>query len=237
MKYVASMIKEANQINLGFPELSVLSKVHKNAEEWVDRANVALRSKISLHELESLVETGKKLPLGLTGTLEKLTSRFKQASEWIDSLRLEIPCPLESMNAIGSNIDADHLAQWLSKMLESIQNDNEVFEIAIDLSVQGSRLHVEINILHLLQTAIDSRNWSMKAKKWVPSGGDQYKRGKIEDLRDHLEASNAIIQKANALTDGKSEWSLDFEEEISSIVQKSDDWHEKVSISMNLLFH
>ncbi len=231
------MIKEANQINLGFPELSVLSKVHRNAEEWVDRANVALRSKISLHELESLVETGQKLPLGLTGTLEKLTSRFKQACEWINNLRLEIPCPLESINATGSNIDDYYLAQWLSKMLESIQNDDELFDIAIDLSAQGSRLPVEINILQLLQTAIDSRNWSAKAKKWVPSSGDQYKRGKIEDLRDHLEAASTIVQKANTLTDGKSEWNLNFAEEVSLIVQRSDDWYEKVSTSIHLLFY
>ena len=228
------MIKEANQINLGFPELSVLNKVHRNAEEWVDRASVALRSKISLTELESLVETGQKLPLGLTGTLEKLTSRYKQACEWITRLRKEVPCPLESMNASGNDLDAGHHAEWLLKMHESIQNgDDDFFSVIIDLSAQGSRLPVEINMLHLLQTAIDSRNWSMKAKRWVPSSGDQFKRGKINDLRDHLESATAIVQKAKMLTDGKSDLRLDFEEDVSTIVQKAEEWYEKVSIYLS----
>ena len=56
MKLIKSMIKEANKINLSFHELSLLSKVHRHAEEWMDRANVALRSKISLNELESLIK-------------------------------------------------------------------------------------------------------------------------------------------------------------------------------------
>ena len=29
------MIREANKINLSFPELSILSKVHKDAEDWI----------------------------------------------------------------------------------------------------------------------------------------------------------------------------------------------------------
>jgi FtsZ-binding cell division protein ZapB len=223
------MIREANQINLGFPELSVLSKVHRNAEEWVDRASVALRSKISLDELESLVETGEKLPLGLTGTLEKLSSRYKQACEWIAKLRVEIPCPLESLNASGSNLDIDHRAEWLLKMLESIKDDDETFNVIIDLSAQGSRLPTEIDIVQLLQTAIDSRNWSLKAKKWVPNSGDQFKRGKIDDLRDHLESAETIIKMAEMLTDGKIDWCLDFEKDVSNIVEKADEWYEKVS--------
>ena len=228
------MIKEANQIDLGFPELSVLSKVHKHAEEWVDRASVALRSKISLKELESLVEMGQKLPLGLTGILEKLTSRYKLACEWIAKLKDEIPCPSESNSASCSDLDDELRAKWLLKMMESMKNeDDETMSIIIDLAAQGLRLPVEIDVLQLLQTAIDSRNWSVKAMKWLPSSCDQYKRGKIDDLQEHLNSAEIILKRAKMLTDGKYEWQLDYQEEISNIVQKADEWYERVRTSMH----
>ncbi len=231
MKTIGSMIKEANRINLGFPELSLLSKVHRNAEEWMDRANVALRSKISLVELESLVETGEKMPLGLTTTLEKLKSRFKQACEWIMELKEQVPCPLESVSPSGCNLDAGNRAEWLLRMRQVLQNgeDEDVAAALVTLSAEGSRLSVEINIWQLLQTAIDARNWSQKAKRWVPSSGDQFRRGKIEDINDHLDGSNAISSRANALTDGKCDWDLEYAKELQSIVDEADDWFERVS--------
>jgi len=224
------MIKEANKINLGFPELSLLSKVHRNAEEWTDRANVALRSKISLVELESLVNMGENMPLGLTGTLEKLKSRYKQACDWISALKEEVPCPLESLSGSGCDLDAGNRAEWLSRMRETLQNgeDNKVSTLT-ELSSQGARLPVEVEFLQLLQTSIDARNWSQKAKRWCPSSGEQFKRGKIEDLQDHLEGADAIVEKAKHLTDGKLEWHLDCADELSSIVDKATAWFEKVS--------
>lgn len=224
------MIKEANQINLGFPELSVLSKVHRDAEEWVDRASVALRSKIPFSELESLVEMGQKLPLGLTATLEKLTERYESACEWIDQLKEEIPCPTDNQDDSCTVLDGNTRAKWLGKMLRYIENDDdkERINVVIDLADEGTRLPVDINVLQLLQTAIDSRNWSIKAKKWLPRSGEQYKRGKIEELEDHLDEAGVIINNAKMLTDGKCVWELDFKADISEIVLKAEKWFEKV---------
>lgn len=223
------MIKEANQINLGFPELSVLSKVHRSAEEWVDRASVALRSKISLHELESLVNIGRTLPLGLTGTLDKLTLRLESACEWVDELKKEIPCPCDSMTSY-SDIDANVRVKWLLKMLETIKNGGDKMKkIIVDLAAEGSKLPVEINALQLLQVAIDSRNWSLKAKKWIPNSCDQFRRGKIDDLRDHLESAEVIVKKANMLTDDKSNWNFEYQKDVSLIVTEADEWYDKVS--------
>lgn len=228
VKYLASMIKDANKINLGFPELSLLSKVHKNAEEWIDRANVALRSKISLAELQDLVHLGDKLPLGVTTTLDKLRSRLNSAIEWIADLKEVVPCPLESLSECGTELDARLKAEWFMKMWEVLRKEKDDDATSLkELSTTGARLPVEVEFVHLLQTAIDGRNWSLKAKRWVPSSGDQFRRGKIDDLMDHLEFSKTIIAKFNKLTDDLVDWKLDYSDELQGIVDKAEIWYEK----------
>jgi hypothetical protein len=106
---------------------------------------------------------------------------------------------------------------------------DDTISALVELLSQGSRLPVEIDFLQLLQTAIDARNWSQKARRWVPSAGDQFKRGKIEDLQDHLDSSNDIIKKAKQLTDGKTEWQLDYADELQSTVDIAETWFETVS--------
>ena len=59
VRFVSGLIKQANRIDLAFPELFTLTGVHRRAEEWMDRASVAVRSTVSHDELEALVETGK----------------------------------------------------------------------------------------------------------------------------------------------------------------------------------
>jgi len=228
VKYLASMIKDANKINLGFPELSLLSKVHKNAEEWIDRANVALRSKISLAELQDLVHLGDKLPLGVTTTLDKLRSRLNSAIEWIADLKDIVPCPLESLSECGTELDTRYKAEWFMKMWDILRKEkDEDAKRLKELSTTGARLPVEVEFVHLLQTAIDGRNWSLKARRWAPSSGDQFRRGKIDDLMDHLEFSKTIISKFTKLTDGLVEWKLDYSDELQGIVDKAEMWYEK----------
>ena len=223
------MIKEANEINLAFPELSVLSKVHKDAEDWVDRASVAMRSKISVHELKKLVVMGQKLPLGLTATLDKLTTRYEQACTWIARLKIEVPSPFENVDSTGSNLDVNHLYSWLESMLDSLKDENEekVDEL-MNLAVEGSRLSVDIDLLQLLQIAIDSKNWSTKAENWLPGAG---KKGKIDDLIEHVDHAQKIAERVQTITNGEKEWSLKYEKEINEIVQKAGLWHEKVNLN------
>ncbi len=225
------MIKEANKINLSFQELSLLSKVHRHAEEWMDRANVALRSKISLSELESLVKTGEEMPLGLTGSLEKLQSRYKQACDWVQALNAEVPCPVESVGTSGCQLDPENRAEWLARMLKTLKSgSDETVSSLAELSSQASRLPVEIDFLHLLQNATDARNWSQKARRWVPSARDDFKRGKIEDLHDHLDSAVDIVRRAKQLTDGKAEWELDYADELQATVDIAETWFETVSV-------
>lgn len=226
------MIKEANEINLGFPELSVLSKVHKDAEDWVDRASIAMRSKISVRELEKLVDMGQKLPLGLTATLDKLTTRYEQACTWIARLKIEVPSPFENIDSTGSNLDVNHLYDWLKAMLHSLKDENkEKVDELINLAAEGSRLSVDIDLLKLLQIAIDSKNWSTKAENWLPGAGANFKKGKIDDLIEHADEAQMIVEKVETLTNGEKEWSLKYEKEIREIVEKASSWHEKVNLN------
>jgi len=229
VKYIASMIKEANRINLGFPELSILSKVHRNAEEWMDRAAVAIRSKISLNELESLVQSGERMPVRLSGPLEKLRSRYDQAFEWVATLKELVACPLERTSESGCDLDTINCAVWLNSMRKSLDDGNEdKAKTLVDLAAQGSRLPVDVMFLQLLQTAIDSRNWSQKAKRWIPcASGNNFKRGKIGDLMDHLKGAHGIHEKIRKLTDGKHQWQLECEKSLQAIVQKAEEWFEK----------
>ena len=64
----------------------------------------------------------------------------------------------------------------------------------------------------------------------MPSSGDEFKRGKIEDLQDHLDAAETIMDRLEQLTGGKAEWTLEFEEELQNIVDKADEWFETVSL-------
>jgi len=72
LKFISTLIKEANKIDLMFPEMLTLTGAHKKAEEWMDRASIAVRTTISFQELESLVSTGKELPIDVSDLLEKL---------------------------------------------------------------------------------------------------------------------------------------------------------------------
>mmetsp|Transcript_11570 Transcript_11570/g.21629 ORF Transcript_11570/g.21629 Transcript_11570/m.21629 type:complete len:2140 (-) Transcript_11570:138-6557(-) len=227
VKNIGSMIKEANKINLSFPELSLLSKVHKDAEEWMDRANVALRSKISLKELESLVKKGEQMPLGLTGALDKLQSRYKEACEWISDLKEAVPCPIEDISASGCDVDADGRAEWFSRMRNTLDfGDEKKVSVLLELSCEGSRLPVDSALFHLLQIAVDARNWSLKAKKWIPTSDGHFKKGKIEDLQDHLENAEVICEQASELTDGKADCRLQYLNELQSIVDNAEQWFE-----------
>jgi hypothetical protein len=232
IKYTSTMIREANKINLSFPELSILSKVNKDAEDWMEKAQVAIRTRISLHELDALVRSGGNLPIDFADVLAKLESRYEQACEWIALLRDIIPCPSEHVSRSAIELDCRVRDEWFERMLEALMELEDEDRIAnlLELSSQGLRLTVELDLLGLLQVAIDAKNWSMKAKRWVPTlSGDQWKRGKLEDIEEHLEQADVIREKRKTMTGRKSEWNLYHEKELEVILSAAEEWLNTVS--------
>lgn len=226
------MIREANKINLSFPELSILSKVHNDAEDWMEKAQLAVRTRISLYELDALVRSGGNMPIDFADVLAKLESRYEQACEWISLLRDIIPCPSEHVSRSAIELDCRARDEWFERMVEGLtaSDDDDRICRLLELSSQGLRLAVEIDLLGLLQVAIDAKNWSMKAKRWVPTlSGDQWKRGKLEDIGEHLQQANIIREKRKTMTGRKSEWNLHYEKELEGILTAAEEWLNAVS--------
>ena len=112
MKFITSLIKEANKVDLAFPELFTLTGVHKKAEEWMDRASVAARTTITFEELESLVTRGEGLPLNVSDVLEKLQKRLTLAIEWMDRIDQIVP-------------KSDDFLVWLKRFRHALEDSNK----------------------------------------------------------------------------------------------------------------
>lgn len=229
IKFIATLIKEANKVDLAFPELLTLTGVHKKAEEWIERASIAARTTISLEELETLVSTGESLPLNVSDVLEKLQKRLKQAQEWI-------MCVSEIVPSSDDNI------VWLKRFRNALEDSDSATQLTNMIS-QGSRIPVDMNCMKLLQIEIDARNWSMKARPWIPENlessdetGVPQKRGKIDDVEEHLDRASTLRDRLWFSDEEKSQWVLDGESELSRMLEMAETWFDKVSFTLYLLF-
>jgi hypothetical protein len=220
IKFISSLIKEANRIDLMFPEMLTLTGVHKKAEEWMDRASIAVRSTISFQELESLVSTGKELPINVSDLLEKLETRMNQAQEWMDRVNVIVP-------------QHEDKFVWLKRIRSALNDRNENAQL-VSLVSDGSRVPVDMDCLKLLQIEIDARNWTMKCLPWIPKSSEEseeksFRRGKVDDVQDHLDKASNLRDRLWFGTDEeKSKWVLEGEEELSDIMELADKWFDKV---------
>ena len=222
MKQVAALVRDANRLKLAFPEATDLLAFHRSTESWVDRANIAVRSKISLTEIKSLIQRGENMPIDLSDYLEKLKSRVAVAEEWIDALKLVVRCPLTTEGTV------DQLA-WLNDMRSALLDSR--YGRLHELASEGSRIPVDVEPLKLLQVELDAKNWSAKANKWVPTGnGNEGKRGKLEDIRDHVDKAELLRDKLTLSEVEKKAWVLEGELALKSIVQAADSWLEEVCL-------
>ncbi|KAL7552739.1 hypothetical protein ACHAWF_015978, partial [Thalassiosira exigua] len=227
IKFVSTLIKQANKIDLAFPELFTLTGVHRKAEEWMDRASIAVRTTISFEELESLVSVGESLPLNVSDVLEKLQNRLKQAQEWMVRVDEIVP-------------KSESYLTWLRRFREAL-GDSEKNAHLLSLLSEGSRIPVTMHCSKLLQIEIDARHWAAKARPWIPQNlvepdgearGPQ-KRGKIDDVNDHLDRASSIRDRIWFGDKEKLEWVLDGESELSEMVQMAQTWFEKYDDIIN----
>lgn len=221
MKQYSSLVREANKIDLAFPEVTALSTVHQAAEQWTDRATIALRSRLSLAELEELVETGNDMPVNLSDLLGKLRSRVDEANSWIEELKEAVPGSETLAKSSSAEFATDRL-EWLGLIRDVFHDeDSDGSKTLLNLASDGSRIPVDIVELQLLQIETDARNWAIKAKKWTEN------KGKIDDLRDHLKRGDVIRNRVNLEKNQKGRWVLDSEDELKAIVKSADKWYKK----------
>jgi hypothetical protein len=230
MKFVSTLIKQANKIDLAFPELLTLTGVHKKAEEWIDRASIAVRTTISYDELESLVATGESLPLNVSDVLEKLQNRLKQAKDWM--MRVEEIVPR-----------SDEYLIWLRRFRHSL-NDSDKNARLLSLLSEASRIPVTMECSKLLQIEIDARHWTMKARPWIPENIGTHgeilaplKRGKIDDVEECLDRASSIRDRLWFGDKEKSEWVLDGESELAQMVEMAESWFNKVRFWRSVFCH
>jgi hypothetical protein len=232
IKFVAALVREATRINLPSPEVWELLQFHRTVELWVDRADIAIRSRLSLVEIETLIDRGEAMPVDLSEYLEKLHARVRTAKDWIDELREEVPYPVHDGGA-----EIDYIA-WMYKIREAAKDDGKrsMHSRLQELSSEGARIPVEIDAVNVLQVELDAKSWSAKARKWIPPTDTtredaSCKRGKLEDLRDHVMKGEAL--RGRLCIKGKEKWVLEGFKELTSIIDAADTWFESVSVALS----
>lgn len=217
---VSALVKDAKRLKFVFPEVVSLVNFHRMMEDWIDRANIAIRSRISLKEIKLLIQRGVSMPLDLSDYLEKLNSRVSLADDWLTSMEQVVPCPLH----VNGKQD---MLQWTADMRLALNEDRmaELHELALD----GSRIPVEVDAVKLLQVELDAKTWTQKARRWVPINGES-RKGKLIDIREHVAKGSTLRERLTFSDTKKQEWVLEGEAELNSIVLAADSWFEEVSL-------
>jgi hypothetical protein len=222
IKTVSGFVKEAKRIKLFSPEVQEMFECHRLVEEWIDRANIAIRSKISLDEIKNLIQRGEEMPLDLSEYIDKLKTRVRIADDWLEALEEIVPFKSDGCTRL----------QIWQNLETSLQNGSH--SGLHELSSEGNRIPVDVVAVKLLQLALDAKNWTGKALKWIPNNIDS-KKGKLCDLREHLDKVSFLRGKLPLPEIERKRWKPAGEYELSVIIVAADSWIEKVRLQIH--FH
>ncbi len=220
IRTVAGFVKEAKRIKLFSPEVQEIVDYYRLAEEWIDRANIAIRSKVSLDELKNLIQRGEEMSLDLSEFVDKLKTRVRIADDWLEALDEIIPFKDDGCTSL-------EIWQNLETSLK-----NGVHNGLYELSSEGNRIPVDVVAVKLLQLALDAKNWTTKALKWIPDTAES-KKGKLCDLREHLEKVSSLRDKLPLPEIEREKWKPAGESELTAIILAADSWAEKVRFGVN----
>lgn len=199
VKSLSILVRECQRLKWSFPETKLLMEFHQESESWIDRANIAIRSKISMVELDELLVRGHSLPVDVSDLLDKLESRNSAAKDWLDRFHEQVT-------------PQDHVVQSLRCIRQALE-DSDRFGSLHELASEGSRLPVQVDAAHWLQVEIEARTWSARARRWAQ------KSPKLEDLREHVIKGKQLHDKINAI-----EWDLPGERELITSLDAADAW-------------
>jgi hypothetical protein len=222
IKFLGSLVRDIGRLRLLFPEAMETKNFHKDVETWVDRANIAIRSRITLSEIKQLLHSGLIMPLNLSEYTEKLQTRVDLAEAWLSRFRQDVP---------SDNVGDVATLDVMQRVRQVLANGGHV--MLHELASEGSRMPVDLETVKILQLELDARTWSSKALICIPSGGEASKRGKLEDLQDRLAKANTLRDRLVLSEEEKSRWVLEGEEELQSIVEKAEHWFDKNEILLD----
>ncbi|GKY97092.1 hypothetical protein MPSEU_000667700 [Mayamaea pseudoterrestris] len=219
-KVLGALVRELSRLKLAFPVGSAIMAFHRDVESWIDRATVAIRSRISLQEIEILLKRASEMDVNLSEYTEKLQSRVDMTYDWLARFKKELSCKQDEEM---SNLE------WINRIRQALNDGfNPHFH---ELASEGSRMPVDCDLFKILQVEMDARTWSATARRWIPSDADEpaSKRGKLEDLEEHVEKAIAIRERLCLSDDQKREWELDGEAELRRIVDEARSWFSRHS--------
>lgn len=219
MRTVSALAKELKKLKLDFREKREFLEFYNVVQNWLERTNIAIRSRISLVEVRALLSQGADFPLDLAEYVGKLESRVSSAETWLEGLEEVVPCP----RTVSGERD---MLEWSKGMRAALHEGRQ--GLLQDIVSEGSRIPVEVEALKVLQVEIDAKNWISKAQKWLPTDEDS-KKGKLGDLRDHIERAQNLRERLAFLGDQMKAWELTGEAELTAIVDAADSWLEQVS--------
>lgn len=226
VKEVLALVKDTLRLKLSFPEVHDLQVFNRKLESWVERANVAIRSRISLDEIKALIRMGEAMEVDLSDYLDKLRLRVRAADDWLASLNAVVP--LKS----GVNEERKGQLSWMREIRNAIADGK--YALLHELASSGNRIPVEVDTVKLLQVELDAMNWTNKARKWIPNQ-DGSKKGKLEEIREHVEKGAQLRERLSLHNEEKELWILESEDQLISIVSAADCWLNKVRANHELL--
>jgi len=165
VKFISAIVRDIHRVKVRFPVVNDMLLFHQAAESWVERANVAIRSRISLDEIKILIQRGRELPLDLSEYLEKLESRVDAADEWLTHFAQAMPWSSSSSSSVAVDISNINKLELTNAMRRELDKNYNLYH---ELATEGSRIPVEVDCVKLLQVELDARAWSAKARRWLP---------------------------------------------------------------------
>jgi len=217
MRTVSALAKELKKLKLDFAEKREFLEFYTVLQSWLDRTNIAIRSRMSFVEVRALLTQGADFPLDLAEYVGKLKSRVSSAEVWLERLEDLVPCP---KTASGEH----DMLEWSKGMRTALYEGQQ--GLLQDIVSDGSRMPVEVEALKVLQVEIDAKNWTSKAQKWLPIN-EENKKGKLSDLKDHIERAHNLRERLTFAGDQKASWQLTGEAELTAIVDAADSWLEQ----------
>ncbi len=221
-KFLANLVREIQRIRCPFEEAQEVLSLQQESESWIDRASIAIRTKLSLQEMDDLVKRGESLPLDLSEFIDKLSTRIALGKSWLERFEDAVPQP----ESDPSQSPSLHMYKWMQNIRlalnPSAEDGDTVVPTLHELASEGGRLPVQVDCVQLLQIEIEAKSWSARARKW------DSKRPKLEELQEHVSKATNLQERLTVLdSNERNSWQLEGEEEVRKLVAEVETWLER----------
>ncbi|GAX11534.1 hypothetical protein FisN_22Lh226 [Fistulifera solaris] len=221
-KFLANLVREIQRVRCPFEEAQEVLSLQQESESWIDRASIAIRTKLSLQEMDDLVKRGEALPLDLSEFIDKLSTRISLGKSWLERFMDAVQQP----ESDPSQSPSLHMYKWMQNIRlalnPSAEDGDTVVPTLHELASEGGRLPVQVDCVQLLQIEIEAKSWSARARKW------DSKRPKLDELQEHVSKATNLRERLTILNSNERDsWQLEGEVEVRKLVAEVETWLER----------